>query len=230
MSAPLPPPADRSGELQPPSWQLEVATETWMYLLRHGATENNVAQPPRLQGRRTDMPLSAAGRIQAGQAAELLRSRPIAAIYSSPLKRAWQTAEQIAAPLDLPIHVLEAITEIDVGQWEGRDWGEIERSEPEAFRRFIDDPGKWPYVGGESMGQVQERVVPALDGLLAQQAGQSIVVVSHNVVNRCYVAHLMGLPLKRARSISQDNCGINIIRRRGETASLITLNAAFHLG
>ena len=80
------------------------------------------------------------------------------------------------------------------------------------------------------MGEVQRRIVPALDDLLKKHPGQSIVVVSHNVVNRCYLAHLLGLPLARGRSIAQENCGANVIRRRGEKTSLVTLNSAFHLG
>ena len=206
-----------------------AGADTWMYLLRHGATENNVAIPPRLQGRGADLPLSAAGQAQAGRAAELLRERPIVAIYASPLLRARQTAEALSISLHLPVQLVNAIIEVDVGQWEGRDWGEIERTEPEAFHRFMEDPATWPYAGGESMGEVQRRVVPALDELLARHPGESIAVVSHNVVNRCYLAHLLGLPLARGRAISQENCGVNIIRRREGKTSLISLNSAFHL-
>lgn len=215
--------------MTPPLLPSSADGDTWMYLLRHGATDNNVANPPRLQGRGSDLPLSAEGRTQAGRAAELLRDRPIVAIYCSPLLRARQTAEALSAAIHLPIQLVDAITEVDVGQWEGRDWGEIERTEPEAFQRFMEDPGAWPYAGGESMGEVQRRVVPALDELLARHPGQSIVVVSHNVVNRCYLAHLLGLPLARGRAIAQENCGVNVIRRRSGKISLITLNSAFHL-
>ncbi|MCE9555948.1 MAG: histidine phosphatase family protein [Planctomycetes bacterium] len=216
--------------MTPPALPYPADGDTWMYLLRHGATENNVANPPRLQGRGADFPLSAEGQAQAGRAAELLRDRPIVAIYCSPLLRARQTAETLSSALHLPIQLVNAIIEVDVGLWEGRDWGEIEKTEPEAFHRFMEDPGTWPYAGGESMGEVQRRVVPALDELLAQHPGQSIVVVSHNVVNRCYLAHLLGLPLAKARAIAQENCGVNVIRRRSGKTNLVTLNSAFHLG
>jgi len=206
------------------------AGDTYLYLVRHGATVNNVAHPPRLQGSGSNLPLSAAGIEQAGRVAHLLRERPIAAIYSSPLLRAWQTAERIGEALTLPVESLEALTEVDVGQWEGRDWGEIERTEPEAFHRFVNDPATWPYAGGESFGQVQQRVMPVISQLLEQREGQSFVVVSHNVVNRCILAEVIGLPLAKARTIPQENCGVSLIRRREGKTSLVALNSVFHLG
>jgi broad specificity phosphatase PhoE len=206
------------------------AGDTYLYLVRRGATDNSVAHPPRLQGCGSNLPLSAVGIEQAARMAHLLRERPIAAIYSSPLLRALQTAERIGQALTLSIELIEALTEVDVGQWEGRDWGEIERNEPEAFLRFVNDPATWPYAGGESFGQVQQRVMPVISQLLEQRAGQSFVVVSHNVVNRCILAEVMGLPLSQARTIPQENCGVSLIRRREGKTSLITLNSAFHLG
>jgi len=208
---------------------LPCPADTLLLLLRHGATDNNVAHPPRLQGSGSNLPLSATGIEQASRAAELLRGRPIVAIYSSPLLRAQQTAERIGAALALPVELIDALTEADVGQWEGRDWGEIEQNEPEAFRRFVNDPATWPYAGGESFGQVQTRVLPVISQLLEQHAGQSFVVVSHNVVNRCILADLMGLALAQARTIPQENCGVNLIRRRDGKTTLVTLNSAFHL-
>lgn len=201
----------------------------FMYLLRHGATENNVANPPRLQGRNSDLPLSAVGLSQAARTAELLRDRSITAIYSSPLLRARQTADAIATTLGLSVQTVEAITEVDAGFWEGRDWEEIARTEPEAFRRFMEDPGKWPYAGGESMGDVTHRVVPAFDALWAQQSGQTIAVVGHNAVNRCYLAHVLGIPVSRSRTLIQENCCVNLLRRRGDKVSVFTLNSALHL-
>ena len=117
-----------------------------------------------------------------------------------------------------------------MGTWEGRDWGEIERSEPEAYRRFIEDPAANPYVGGESLGAVATRVLPALAELTGRHAGQAIVVVGHNVVNRVFLAELMQIPLSRARGIAQANCGVNVIRRRNDAHQVITCNAVFHLG
>lgn len=200
-----------------------------MYLVRHGATANNLANPPLLQGRGVDLELSNAGRQQADCAAELLASQRLAAIYSSPLIRARQTAEIIATPHRLEVQLVSALEEVDVGRWEGRSWAEISQTEPEPFRQFIADSAHHGYLGGENMTQVLDRSAPALDALLQQHLGAAIAVIAHNVVNRVYVASLLGIPLARAREINQDNCGVNVIRLRRNETKLLTLNAAFHL-
>jgi broad specificity phosphatase PhoE len=201
-----------------------------MYLVRHGATANNVANPPRLQGARSTAELSLEGRVQAAAAATVLGDRPISAVYTSPLIRAKQTAEIIAAHVQLTPRIVQELIEADVGDWEDREWPEIERSEPEAYRRFMDNPAVHPYAGGENLQQVSQRILPVMSSLMQQNVGKAIVVVAHNVVNRVYLADLMQLPLALARSIPQQNGGINVIRWRDGKHKLITTNAAFHLG
>ncbi len=200
-----------------------------MYLLRHGATANNLADPPLLQGRGVDLELSDTGRQQAACAAELLASQRLAAVYSSPLIRARQTAEIIAKPHDLAVQLVSAIEEVDVGQWEGRSWKEISRTEPDPYRQFIADSAQHGYLGGENMTQVLDRCAPALNALMRQHLGEEIAVSAHNVVNRVYLASLLGVPISRAREINQDNCGVNIIRFRRDEVKVLSLNSAFHL-
>ncbi len=201
----------------------------YLYLIRHGATDNNLARPPRLQGRRMDVPLSATGRRQAEQAAAFLSSRPIAAVYSSPLLRARQTAETIARPHGLKVHFVDALIECDVGQWEGRSWPDIEQSEPEAYRQFMTNAYEHGYRGGENLRQVEERVAPAFALLLAAHAAQRIIVVAHNVVNRVYLGRLLDVPPAKRRGVPQENCGINLIRCDAGEAKLLTLNSVWHL-
>ena len=125
--------------------------------------------------------------------------------------------------------IVEKLIEADVGTWEGRDWGEIEQTEPDAYRRFMDDPSSNAYVGGESFADVAARVIPEFEALLNRHSGQSIVAVGHNVVNRTYLATILNVPMRRAREIIQTNCGVNIIRRRRGRDQLLTANAVFHL-
>jgi broad specificity phosphatase PhoE len=200
-----------------------------MYLLRHGATANNLANPPLLQGRGLDPELSDAGRQQAACAAKLLAAQRLRAVYSSPLIRARQTAELIAEPHGLAISLVSAIAEVDVGQWEGRSWKEISRTEPESYRKFIADSANHGYLGGENMNQVLERCAPALHALMQQHLGAEIAVSAHNVVNRVYVANLLGIPISRAREINQHNCGVNVIRFRCDEVKVLSLNSTFHL-
>ena len=111
---------------------------TILYLIRHGATEANLASPPRLQGRRHDPPLAQLGVRQAEATRDFLAVRPIDHCYCSPLLRAVQTAALVAAPHGVAPQPLEALTECDVGEWEGLDWGTVRARHPDAYRRYIE--------------------------------------------------------------------------------------------
>ncbi len=200
-----------------------------MFLIRHGATEANTARPPRLQGRGVNLSLSQEGCRQAEQTATFLASEPLAAIYSSPLKRAAETAGHIAAKRQLSVESIAELVEVDVGNWEGRSWAEIGETELAAYQLFLADPGSHGYSGGENMQQVQDRVTPALDHVLRQNLGRVIAVVGHNVVNRAYLSGVLGLPIAKSRNLIQDNCGINLLTHRAGETKLITCNAVAHL-
>jgi broad specificity phosphatase PhoE len=206
-----------------------VEQQTVLYLIRHGATEANLARPARLQGRRHNPPLARLGVRQAEATRDLLAIRPIDHCYSSPLLRAVQTAAIVAATHGLSPQPLEALTECDVGRWEGLDWQTIRSLDGEGFQRFHANPAEFGYPGGESFRQVYERVQPALDDLLQLHAGESILVVAHHIVNRTYLAGLLGLTLDQAQQVTLDNCGISVVVRQGTQTSVNTLNAAFHL-
>jgi broad specificity phosphatase PhoE len=203
--------------------------QTVLYLIRHGATEANLARPYRLQGRRSDPPLARLGVRQAEAARDLLAVRPIDHCYTSPLRRAAQTAAVLAAPHGLDPTPLEALTECDVGLWEGLDWPTVRRTDPDRFRRFHADPAEFGYPGGESFLTVHRRAAPALEGLLLQHRGGSVLAVAHHVVIRTYLAGLLGLPLRQARQVTLDNCGVSVVVRVGDSTTVATLNAAFHL-
>src|SRR5262249_9601668 len=115
---------------------------TVLYLIRHGATEANLAKPARLQGRRHNPPLARVGVRQAQATRDFLAIRPIHACYCSPLLRAVQTATIVAAPHGLAPIPVEALTECDVGRWEGLDWQTIRSLDPEGFQRFHGGPGQ----------------------------------------------------------------------------------------
>jgi broad specificity phosphatase PhoE len=203
--------------------------KTYLYLIRHGATEANLARPPRLQGRRHDPPLARLGVRQAEATRDFLAGRPLDVCYSSPLLRAVQTAAIVAAPHGLSPQPYPELTECDVGRWEGLDWQTIRYLDAEAHRHFMADPGQYPYPGGESFGDVHRRAAPALEELLTRHAGGSILVVAHHIVNRTYLAGLLGLGPGQARQVTLENCGISVVVREGNDTRLCTLNAAFHL-
>lgn len=200
-----------------------------MYLLRHGATDNNLMKPPKLQGCGVDLPLSPEGRRQAECASRALANQQISAVYSSTLLRAKETAHLIALPHRHEVVTNELIIEVNVGRWEMRSWVDIAQEDAEAYRLFQDDPGLHGYAGGENMRQVMERAMPALTAIMTAHAGQEIVVVGHNVLNRAYLAGVLELPLSRARHLHQENCGLNIIEYRAGQIKVVTINAVAHL-
>jgi broad specificity phosphatase PhoE len=200
-----------------------------MYLVRHGATANNVANPPVLQGCHVDAPLSSEGESQADAVARQLSQTRICRVYSSPLLRARQTAEPIARVRRCDVECVPMLREVDVGRWEGRSWVNIAREDSEAYQQFQSRPDLFGYAGGENLSQVAQRVVPALLELLQSAEDGPIAVVAHNVVNRVFLAHLLKVPLSEARTLSQHNGGINVITQQHSDPIVETLNTVFHL-
>ena len=159
----------------------------------------------------------------------LLKQLPIKACYSSPLLRALETAEAIARPHGHAVETIEDLKEVNVGQWENKNWPQIKAETPEAYHNFQNNPEQFGYLGGENLTEVQQRVLPAVEKCLTQHLGQAIVVVGHNVVNRALLATLLNLPLSKARGLTQNNCGVNLIRYRNGDLKILTMNLAIHL-
>jgi broad specificity phosphatase PhoE len=202
---------------------------TTLYLIRHGATEANLANPPRLQGRRHNPPLARLGIRQAELTRDYLAACTIDVCYSSPMLRAAQTASILMGPHGLKPILLDELTECDVGKWEGMDWQQIRYLDADAYQSFMADPGGFAYRGGESFADVSRRATTCLNGLLRIHEGKTILAVAHHVVNRTYLASLMGLEPGAARQMSLANCGICVVKRVDDKISIATLNATAHL-
>lgn len=200
-----------------------------IYLVRHGATDANLREPPILQGRGLDYPLSEIGIRQATATRDLLRSRPIRQIFTSPLRRAVETARLIAEPFASDVVPVELLTECSVGRWEGLSWAEIEQREPARCAAFLADPDANGYPDGESFGDVAARSLPVFRQCLERCPDGEAVFVSHNIVLRIFVAHLVGLTPSRARVIRQDNCGVSVLADDRQSFKLISSNSTFHL-
>jgi broad specificity phosphatase PhoE len=198
---------------------------TRLILMRHAATAANLCRPYTLQGSRPDAPLAPEGVRQARLAAASLSQIPIHAVYSSPLIRALATAEALGRP----VTVERALAEVDVGEWAGLTWEEVARRWPAEHAAFEEDAELHGYTGGENLAQVRARVVPAVEDIAASNTGRTVLVVCHGVVNRVLLAHWMGVPLRCARNLPQDNTGYNVIDFVGGKAKVRTLNRADHL-
>lgn len=180
-----------------------------VYLLRHGETQFN-ADGNRYCGR-TDIPLTAKGIAQANAVFEQLKGKKIDAVYSSPLMRANYTAK-IAAGSE-SVQVDERIIEIDFGNWEGKRREEFVAENPGLWQLWSDNPAINAAGGnGETASQVVTRVDNFFKEMLAKHKDQTIMVVGHNGINRLYMAHKLGMPLKNYRKIVQHNSSLTFFQ------------------
>ncbi|MGE0372616.1 MAG: histidine phosphatase family protein [Gammaproteobacteria bacterium] len=158
-------------------------------LVRHGA----YALMDRALGGRGDHALSDEGRAQAKRVAAALDGHGVAAVVSSPVWRARETAEIIAGRLGLPVRLDPAFAEIDYGDWTGRRFDELDGDPAwEAWNRFRGTAG---VPGGETMLTVQARAMAGLVRLAAEYRDGEVVVVSHADVIKAMLAHVLGTPL-----------------------------------
>lgn len=165
-----------SAKQPPPGWTGLSGRPTRFLLLRHGQTELSVER--RYSGR-GNPPLTALGREQAARAAKMLAAKgDIAAVISSPLGRAQETAEAAATALGVPMQICEGLIETDFGDWEGLTFAEAVERDPQLHSAWLGDPSL-PAPGGESFDQVRERVEAARRDLVALYPGANLVVVSH---------------------------------------------------
>jgi probable phosphoglycerate mutase len=144
-------------------------------LLRHGQTPMSVEK--RYAGR-SDIPLTDVGLQQAAAAAKRLASAGIDVIVASPLLRARQTAGEVAATTGAPVVTDDGFRETDFGAWEGLTFAEVRERWPAEVSAWLADPAV-PPPDGESFTQVSERVSAALQRVLADRAGQTVLIVSH---------------------------------------------------
>ncbi|HEU0192374.1 MAG TPA: bifunctional RNase H/acid phosphatase [Mycobacterium sp.] len=159
-----------------PGWTGARGKPTRLLLLRHGQTELSVQR--RYSGRGNPA-LTETGRRQAEAAAKYLAARGgIAAVRTSPLQRARDTATAAANALGLAVTVDDDLTETDFGAWEGLTFLEAAERDPELHRRWLADTGATP-PGGESFDAVHRRVVRARDRIVDEHPGETVLVVSH---------------------------------------------------
>lgn len=162
-----------------------------LLLVRHGETDWNAAG--RIQGC-TDTPLNARGRAQALALAGRLRGERPQRLYTSPLRRARETAAIVGAELALEPETVEALREISFGEWEGCSWEEIQRRWPREFAWCEGDRLNRAPPGGESYGQLMERALPAVEAI-RRAPGGTAVAVCHSAVIRAVLCALRGISI-----------------------------------
>ncbi|MEX2220480.1 MAG: histidine phosphatase family protein [Candidatus Rokuibacteriota bacterium] len=197
-----------------------------MLLLRHAETDWN--RERRFQGWR-DSPLSVTGREQAASAARLLAGSPVAAVWSSPLGRARETAAIIAAPHKLAVREADAFQEMGFGDWEGLTRDEVQARFPGELLAWAETPREAAWSGAEGLHAVRVRALAGLEELRRAHRGETICLVSHGITSRVLILEALGLGLDRLWSIQLSSTGISELEFRDDWTTLHRMNSLIHL-
>jgi broad specificity phosphatase PhoE len=177
-----------------------------LILARHGETVWNVEK---IYRGRTDVNLDEMGIKQAELLGKYLSSWAIEAIYSSPLKRALDTANIIARYQKVGVHIAEGLIDFDYGEWQSLPEQEAKKLYPALHNEWHNNPHKVKMPGGESLEDVRRRAIEVVNDVLSKYQS-SVVLVSHRVVNKVLICSLLGLDNSHFWSIKQDVGGITI--------------------
>lgn len=181
---------------------------TRIWLIRHGDPESSVRG--RCYGA-LDIGLSAEGRNQIKAVASQFDGEALAAIYTSPRLRCKQSAEILADILGLRFGIVDALSEIDFGEFEGCTYDEIEARYPDLYRQWMEHPTETQFPGGESLKVMWTRVTEAASVLRARHSGQNIAVVTHGGVTRILLAEALAMPRSEMFRIAQRYASVNLI-------------------
>jgi len=199
---------------------------TSIYLVRHGQTAWNKEEIFR---GRTDIPLDETGLKQAELVGQYFKGMEIQAIYSSSLSRAWQTAQKVAQFHDLKVQPLQGIIDMSFGNWEGRPHQEIQESDSNTYRQWVETPHLVRLPGGESLDDVRVRAMAAVEELIRNHPGKTLILVTHRVVNKVLICGILSLDNSHFWQITQDTTAINLIQYRNGKYILSLMNETCHL-
>ncbi|MGB7574621.1 MAG: histidine phosphatase family protein [Thermodesulfobacteriota bacterium] len=199
---------------------------TSIYLVRHGQTAWNKEEIFR---GRTDIPLDETGLKQAELVGQYFKGMEIYGIYSSPLSRAWQTAQKVAQFHDLKVQPLQGILDMSFGNWEGRPHQEIRESDSNTYRQWVETPHLVRLPGGESLDDVRVRAMAAVEELIRNHPGKTLILVTHRVVNKVLICGILSLDNSHFWQITQDTTAINLIQHRNGKYILSLMNETCHL-
>lgn len=197
-----------------------------LILVRHGETEWN--RTGRCQGI-ADIELNENGIRQVRELALSLKEESIAAVYSSDLKRALSTAEEIARHHGLEVNIDTDLREMNQGDLEGLLFAEIREKYPHVLKNWRESPETLKLPEGESLAEVEERAWNAFQKLRHLHDGDTVVAVSHNLTITALLCRITGAGLKGFRNFNLQAACKNIIISCDGTVEVDVLNDVSHL-
>ncbi|MBX3050880.1 MAG: MSMEG_4193 family putative phosphomutase [Caldilineaceae bacterium] len=180
---------------------------TYLFLIRHG--ENEWVETGKLAGRTPGVHLNEKGHQQSAALADRLAAQPISAIYSSPLVRCVETAQPLASRLGLSVIEEPGILEVDYGEWRGGELKELSKKPEWQLVQMY--PSGFRFPGGETLREVQSRVVATLEQIRSQHAGQAVALFAHGDILRTTLAWYLGAPLDLFQRIVISTASVSVI-------------------
>jgi probable phosphoglycerate mutase len=194
---------------------------TTFLLVRHATCD---AVGSRIAGRAPGEHLNDEGRAQAARLAERLAGITIEALYSSPLERARETAQAVAAKLGVDVRISDALTEIDFGEWTGASLDAL-HADPQ-WRRFNSFRSGTPIPGGESMLDAQARGVAELHRLRCGHPDGTVVLVSHGDVIKAMIAYHAGIAIDLMHRLEIAPASVSVVEVSEHGARIVGIDTA----
>ena len=202
---------------------------TTLLLIRHGQSMANIDA---LYVGHTDSPLSPLGLQQADATAQFICDNyHVDAVYSSDLSRAYCTGKAVADRLGLPVTTTPQLREINTGIWEGLSFATLAAEHAEGYSIWQYDIGNAACPGGESVAQLQDRVVQAVLQIARENEGKTVVVASHATPVRALICYCTGLGLGTMKDVPwPSNASVTVLQAHNGTLRLVTASLDAHLG
>jgi probable phosphoglycerate mutase len=207
-------PADAPGQDAP-----KPPPPTLLFLARHAVTADTGSV---LSGRQPGIDLSDTGREQAAALGERLATLPIAAVYASPIERTMQTATAVAARHGLGVQELPGVLEADYGGWTGGKLGDLAKED--LWRTVQRAPSRARFPDGESLAEMQVRMVAALEAVIADHPGEMVLVVSHADPIKSAIAHYTGMHLDHFQRIVVSPASVTVLQLSAHGAAMVKCN------
>lgn len=209
----------------PQAGQPPAPPPTRVLLIRHGI--NDYVKTHRLACRNPGVHLNEEGIAQAEAMAQRLAGTKIAAVYSSPLERAQETAAPLGRVLNLPVDINEGIMETDCGEWAGQLIEDL--SKLDLWKQLQVYPSGVRFPGGESFADIQTRMVRAIEALCTKHAHETIALVSHADPIKLAVAFFAGIPLDLFQRIVIAPASITEIEFSTLRPAIVRINDSAHI-
>jgi probable phosphoglycerate mutase len=198
---------------------------TIVLLIRHGLTDANVKGI--CAGRMPGVHLNSEGQAQAAALARRVQRLPIAAVYSSPIERAVETAQAVADARALTVQTRPGLIETDTGSWTGQMFNDIQQKDAAVWHALQTHPKSTRIPGGETIDEIAARMAAATEEIRLAHPSEMVAVVSHADPIKAVIAHYIGLDLDRFQRLHIGNTSVSVLALNEHGATLHVMN---HLG